>query len=46
MTPERWKRIEELFHAARALPPGAHLAFLANACPDDRAMQGEVAALL
>ena len=24
MTPERWKRIEELFHAARARPPDAH----------------------
>ena len=46
MTPERWKRIEELFHAARALPPDAHLAFLADACPDDQAMQREVGVLL
>ena len=46
MTPERWKRIEELFHAARALPPEAHLAFLADACPDDRAIQHEVGVLL
>jgi len=46
MTPDRWKRIEELFHAARALPPDAHLAFLADACPDDHAMQHEVGVLL
>ena len=46
MTPERWKRIEELFHAAQALPPDAHLAFLADACPDDHAMQREVGVLL
>jgi Tol biopolymer transport system component len=46
MTPERWKRIEELFHAARALPPDAHLAFLTDACPDDHAMQHEVEVLL
>ena len=46
MTPERWQRIEELFHAARALPDDARLAFLADACPDDHAMQLEVGALL
>ena len=46
MTPERWKRIEELFHAAQALPPDAHLAFLADACPDDQAMRHEVGVLL
>ena len=39
MTPERWKRIEELFHAASALPPDAHRAFLAAACPDDERLQ-------
>ena len=32
MTPERWKRIEELYHAARARPPGERAAFLAEAC--------------
>ena len=46
MTPERWKRIEELFHAASALPPDAHRAFLAAACPDDERLQGDVEALL
>ena len=28
MTPERWKRIEELYHAAGARPPAERLAFL------------------
>src|SRR5829696_4675257 len=46
MTPERWTRIEELFHAARALPHDARLAFIADACPDDRAMQHEISVLL
>ena len=31
MTPERWKRIEELYHAARARPSGERAAFLAEA---------------
>ena len=46
MTPERWKRIEELFHGARTLPSSAHRAFLAEACPDDDAMNREVEVLL
>ncbi len=46
MTPERWKRIEELFHAASALPPDAHRAFLVASCPDDERLQGDVEALL
>ena len=32
MTPERWKRIEELYHAALARPPAERAAFLAAAC--------------
>ena len=46
MTPERWKRIEELFHAASSLPADAHRAFLAAACPDDEQLQHDVEALL
>ena len=46
MTPERWKRIEALFHAASALPPDAHRAFLVSACPDDERLQRDVEALL
>ena len=46
MTPERWKRIEELYHAARGCVPGERSAFLAEACPDDEALRREVEALL
>ncbi len=46
MTPERWRRIEELYHAADALPPGERAAFLGTACPDDEPMRREVEALL
>ena len=35
MTPERWKRTEELYHAARQWPSGERRAFLAEACPDE-----------
>jgi serine/threonine protein kinase/Tol biopolymer transport system component len=46
MTPERWARIEELYHAARDLPPDARAEFLADACQDDHALRDEVASLL
>ena len=46
MTPERWKRIEELYHAARARPPADRAAFLAEACSDDEAMRRNVESLL
>ena len=46
MTPERWRRIEELFHAARTRPDEERAAFLATACPDDAALREEVASLL
>jgi serine/threonine protein kinase/Tol biopolymer transport system component len=46
MTSERWKRIEELYHKARAIPPVDRAAFLADACPDDAAMQSNVESLL
>ena len=46
MTPERWKRIEELYHAARARPPAERAAFLAEACADDEAMRRDVESLL
>ena len=38
MTPERWKRTEELYHAARARPPEQRAAFLAEACAEDEAL--------
>jgi eukaryotic-like serine/threonine-protein kinase len=46
MTPERWKRTEDLYHAARARPPGERAAFLAEACLHDEAMQRDVESLL
>ena len=46
MTPERWKRTEELYHQARARLAGDRKAFLAVACPDDAAMRSEVESLL
>ena len=46
MTPERWRRIEELFQDARARPPADRGAFLLVACPDDEAMRRNVESLL
>ena len=46
MTPERWQRVEELYHAARSRPTGERVAFLASACPDDDALRRNVESLL
>ena len=46
MTPERWRRIDELFQEARARPPADRGAFLLVACPDDEAMRRNVESLL
>jgi Tol biopolymer transport system component len=46
MTPERWRQITELFHAARAGDPAQRDALLAEACREDPALQREVAAML
>ena len=46
MMPERWKRIETLYHAASALSPDERGALLATACPDDDSLRREVEALL
>ena len=46
MTPERWQRVEELYHAAYATPAGERAAFLAEACRDDEALQRQVESLL
>ncbi|HEY7391226.1 MAG TPA: hypothetical protein VH640_22105 [Bryobacteraceae bacterium] len=43
MTPERWGQLEELYQAARALPPSERTALLERADPGLRAT---VAALL
>jgi len=46
MTPERWKRIEELYHAARLRPTGDRSAFLLEACADDDRLRRNVESLL
>ena len=46
MTPERWKQIEALYHAASTRPPGERASFLAGACRDDEALRRDVESLL
>ncbi len=46
MTPERWRGVEELYHAASECPPAQRLAFLAEACGADSELRDEVASLL
>jgi eukaryotic-like serine/threonine-protein kinase len=46
MTPDRWERIQELYHAARAHVETERPRFLARACSGDAALQREVEALL
>ena len=46
MTPERWRRIEELYHAAHARPADERAAFLAEACRGDEKLRREVESLL
>jgi len=46
MTPERWRRIEELFHAAHAKSQDQRAAFLVEACQGDEALRRQVESLL
>ena len=46
MTPERWQRVEELYHAAHDRPAGERSAFLAEACRQDHALRRQVESLL
>jgi len=46
MTPERWRHIERLYHAALDRDTDEHAAFLAEACAGDEALRGEVESLL
>jgi Tol biopolymer transport system component len=46
MTAERWKRVEELYHAARTRPSGERVAFLGALCPDDESLRHDVESLL
>ncbi|OWY70609.1 hypothetical protein B7486_13405 [cyanobacterium TDX16] len=46
MTPEEFKRAEDLFHRARELSAVQRKQFLDHACPDDATVRAEVEALL
>jgi eukaryotic-like serine/threonine-protein kinase len=46
MTPERWRQITEIFHAARDHDPARREAFVAEACRDDPTLRREVEAML
>ncbi|HEV8483792.1 MAG TPA: serine/threonine-protein kinase, partial [Blastocatellia bacterium] len=46
MKPERWKRIESLYHAALEREPAERGAFLREACADEDALRSEIESLL
>lgn len=46
MTPEQFRRVDEVFNAVRTLPAPERSAYLARACGDDGLVRGEVEALL
>ena len=46
MTPERWQRVKELFHAALELQPAERPPFLEEQCAGDATLLAEVVSLL
>jgi len=46
MTPERWQRIDQLYHEALKRKPGERLAFVRKICEDDATLCQEVESLL
>jgi len=46
MTPERWQKVEGIFHAALERPPGERAAWIAGACGSDHELCHEVSSLL
>jgi len=46
MTPERWRDVERIYHAALERDGDQRAAFLADACKDDPALRREVESLL
>src|SRR5215475_10888048 len=46
MDPERWRRIEELYHSALEREPTDRSSYLAAACGDDGNLCDDVASLL
>jgi serine/threonine protein kinase/Tol biopolymer transport system component len=46
MSDNRWQRVEDIFHRAADLAPGARSAFLDEACAADQSLRREVESLL
>jgi serine/threonine-protein kinase len=46
MTPERWRQVTAVFHAARSRDAPARATYLDQACAGDRALRDEVDAML
>jgi hypothetical protein len=46
VTPERWLKIEELYHAALERDPNRRAAYLREACASDQELRHEVETLL
>src|SRR5690349_2457160 len=46
MKPERWKRLDQLFHSALQLDPGKRAEFLMEACADDEPLRLQVQSLV
>lgn len=46
MTPDRWRQLTTIFHAARTCEPGARAALLDRLCEQDRSLRAEVEGLL
>ena len=46
MTPERWQRVNEIFHAAKEHPPTEAREFLTRACAVDATLRAAVENLL
>ncbi len=46
MRPERWQKIEQLYHSALELDPAERLAFVREACAGDEELRREVESLL
>ena len=46
MTPDRWRRVEEVFHAVLELPPDERATHLAAACENDDELRRDVESLI
>jgi formylglycine-generating enzyme required for sulfatase activity/dienelactone hydrolase len=46
MTPHRWKRLEEIYHSARAQDSATRAAYLAEACGGDEELRVQIESLL